>query len=183
MTSVISKDQKSEGVSERPQQVVVNHAPKRPVELPCDIYTTQIKGNKWTVVVGKLDGYPFEMFAGQYSEKLPQTGTIRKVKSKQYILEGEGMEPLDLLATFGEHGTYAYSKMLSHGVPLFGIIDMCDKMLENILGFNKAMGRILKNYLKTEEINYMKCTSCQSTQLSFREGCIVCLDCGYSKCG
>lgn len=184
MTSVLStKDSKeNKDTSERPDHIIVNHAPKRPKELECDIHTTNIKGEKWTILVGKLNGYPYEMFAGKYSEKLPEKGMIIKQGSKNYILSCDGNEKLNILKTFGEHGTYSYSKMLSHGVPIFSIVDMCDKMLENVLGFNKAMGRVLKKYIKEDELKFMKCPSCGSTNVVLQEGCILCRSCGHSKC-
>jgi len=184
MASVISvKDDKKDTDTEgRPKHVVINHAPKRPEVLPCDIHPTQIKGKKYQVVVGMLEGYPFEIFAGEYVGKLPDKGLIRKAGSKKYILECEGQEPINLLDTFGEHGSYGYSKMLQHGVPLWSIIDMCDKMLENVLGFNKAMGRIIKKYIEKKDIKFLKCGECGSTEMFFQEGCILCRSCGYSKC-
>ena len=183
MTSVISvKEDKQEDPDERPKHVVINHAPKRPEILPCDIHTTQIKGKKYQVVVGTLEGYPFEIFAGETAIKLPEKGQIRKAGSKKYVLECDGCDPIDLLDTFGEHGSYGYSKMLQHGVPLWSIIDMCDKMLENVLGFNKAMGRIIKKYIKQDDVKFFKCGECGSTEMFFQEGCILCRNCGYSKC-
>jgi len=185
MTSVVStKDSKKETAEgDRPTTVVINHAPKRPEVLPCDIHTTQIKGQKYYVLVGTLEGYPFEIFSGEATFKLPEKGIIRKAGSKKYLLECEGLEkPIDILETFGEHGSYGYSKMLQHGVPLWSIIDMCDKMLENVLGFNKAMGRIIKKYIKNDDIKFMKCGECGSTEMIFQEGCILCRSCGHSKC-
>ena len=166
----------------RPKNVVINHAPKRPAILPCDIHITQIKGKKYQVVVGTLEGYPFEIFAGEATSKLPDKGQIRKAGSKKYILECEGYEPLNLLDTFGEQGSYIYSKLIQHGCPLWSILDMCDKMLENVLGFNKAMGRIIKKYIKDDDIKFLKCSECGSTKMIFQEGCILCRSCGYSKC-
>lgn len=183
MTSVISvKEDKKESEDGRPTKVVINHAPKRPEVLPCDIHSTQIKGKKYHVVVGTLDGYPFEIFAGETSIKFPEKGLIRKAGSKKYVLECEGLEPMNILDTFGENGSYGYSKMLQHGVPLWSIIDMCDKMLENVLGFNKAMGRIIKKYIKSDDVKFFKCGECGSTEMFFQEGCILCRNCGYSKC-
>ena len=181
MANVVNvKDKKDK--SKRPDKVVINHAPRRPKTVPCDIHTTQIKGEKWTVIIGKLEGYPFEMFAGKQTISLPEKGTITKIKSKTYMLECEGKEPINILETYGEHGSYVYSKMLSHGVPLFSILDWVDKMIENVLGFNKAMGRILKKYMNVEEVKFMKCSSCGSTDIVFQESCILCRSCGMSKC-
>ena len=186
MTSVVGSKDKDEDKKDdkgRPTRVNVNHAPKRPKTLPCDVHQTQIKGEKWNIFIGKLDGYPFEVFAGKATGKLPEKGSITKVKSKVYLFEAEGIEAINLLDTYGEHGSYVYSKMLSHGVPLWSIIDMCDKMLEGILGFNKAMGRVIKKYVTAEEAKFLKCSSCGSSQLVFQESCFRCQSCGASKCG
>lgn len=187
MTSVVSVKEDKEDkkkVDARPEKVSINHSPKRPTVLPCDIHYTQIKGDKWVVLIGKLEGYPFEVFAGKLGDlgKFPEKGTITKIKSKTYVLDCEGREPFNIIDTFGEHGSYVYSKMLSHGVPLWSIIDMCDKMLENVLGFNKAMGRTLKKYVKSEEVKYFKCGGCGSSDMVFQEGCVLCRSCGVSKC-
>jgi ribonucleoside-diphosphate reductase alpha chain len=183
VVSAKSETKEKTEVDERPKAVIVNHAPKRPKTLPCDVYNIQIKGEKWNVFIGKLDGYPFEVFAGKQTIKLPEKGTITKAKSKTYVFDSEGVvDSLNLLETYGEHGSYVYSKMLQHGVPLWSIIDMCDKMLENVLGFNKAMGRIVKKYIKTDDVKFLKCGECGSSAMVFQESCILCRDCGQSKC-
>jgi len=184
MANVISVEssEKEKAIDGRPKKVVINHAPKRPEVLPCDIHLTQIKGKKYQVFVGTLDRYPFEIFAGEAISKLPDKGLIRKVGSKKYILECDGYDSINLLDTFGEQGSYSYSKMLQHGVPLWSIMDMCDKMLENVLGFNKAMGRIIKKYVNKDDTSFMKCNSCGSKDVVFQESCILCRSCGVSKC-
>jgi len=182
MASVVNKKEDKSSVSRPTEVKVITHSPKRPVSLPCDIYTTQIKGEKWNVFIGKLKGYPFEIFAGKATIKLPEKGTISKEGSKKYVFDGEGVSNLDLLSIYGEHGSYFYSKMLSYGVPIWSIVDMCDKMVENILGFNKAMGRILKKYIKSDELKFMKCANCGSTDMVFQEGCLLCKSCGQSRC-
>jgi ribonucleoside-diphosphate reductase alpha chain len=182
MTSVISAKKEEKPGNKRPDRIIINHAPKRPQVLPCDVYTTQIKGDKWTVFVGTLDGYPFEIFAGLYKGKLPERGTITKVKSKTYLFGAEGIEPIDILEAYGESGSYLYSKMLQHGVPLWSLIDLCSKINESVLGFNKAMGRTIKKYMEDSDTQFMKCDICKSDKLSFQEGCLLCLNCGTSKC-
>jgi len=169
--------------TERPIKIVPSISPKRPKELLCDIHHTQIKGDKWVVLIGKLGEDPYEMFAGPAQGiKLPDKGKIVKTKSRTYLLECEDKEPINILETFKENGTYAYSKLLSHGVPIWGLCEMTDKMLENVMGFNKAMGRIFKKYLKNTDLKYLKCKNCGSTNIIFQENCLRCDDCGFSKC-
>jgi hypothetical protein len=121
------------------------------------------------------------MFAGPVSKKCPSTGNIVKRSSQKYFFESDGVE-FNLLEEFGENGTYVYSKMLGHGIPPWAIVDMCDKMIESILGFNKAMGRVLKKYISTEDADKLKCSSCGG-KIVLSEGCMKCLSCGASKCG
>ncbi|HIJ10697.1 TPA: hypothetical protein HA278_01440, partial [Candidatus Woesearchaeota archaeon] len=37
------------------------HAPKRPETLECDVYHTSVKEDKWVVLVGLLNGRPYEV--------------------------------------------------------------------------------------------------------------------------
>ncbi len=39
-------------------------APKRPDTLSCEIHHASIKGEKWTIVMGIMDGKPYEIFGG-----------------------------------------------------------------------------------------------------------------------
>ena len=39
-------------------------APKRPDTLSCEIHHASIKGEKWTIVMGLMDGKPYEIFGG-----------------------------------------------------------------------------------------------------------------------
>jgi ribonucleoside-diphosphate reductase alpha chain len=65
-----------------PLMVTENHAPKRPLELPCDIHRASVKGEKYVVLVGLLDGKPYELFCGlsEHIEvpKKSKTGTLIK---------------------------------------------------------------------------------------------------------
>ena len=55
---VSTEEKKEEKFSER-------HAPKRPETLACDIFHTSIKGQKWVVLVGLMDGKPYEVIGGE----------------------------------------------------------------------------------------------------------------------
>ena len=39
-------------------------APKRPLELPCNIHRATIQGEKWVIMVGLMDGKPYEVMGG-----------------------------------------------------------------------------------------------------------------------
>ena len=40
-------------------------APKRPENLQCEIHRTQVKGEAWTILVGMMDGKPYEVLGGK----------------------------------------------------------------------------------------------------------------------
>ena len=52
------KEKEQLGFSER-------HAPKRPETLECDILHTSVKGQKWVVLVGLMEGKPYEVIGGE----------------------------------------------------------------------------------------------------------------------
>ena len=39
-------------------------APKRPIELECNIHHATIQGEKWVIMVGLMDGKPYEVMGG-----------------------------------------------------------------------------------------------------------------------
>ena len=41
-----------------------HQAVKRPTDLFCNIHHTTIKGEKWIILVGMLDGKPYEVMGG-----------------------------------------------------------------------------------------------------------------------
>jgi ribonucleoside-diphosphate reductase alpha chain len=181
MASVLkSVDEKHE--VDRPTKIEEHQSPKRPKVLPCKVFESQVNGEKWQFVVGTLDGHPYEIFAGKYTCKIPENGVIEKVKSKTYILKCEGKEDIELVSIFGKKDAYKYSKMLQFGVPMGVIVEMTSKMDEQITGFNRAIGRIIKKFIKQKDLQFMKCDSCGSKKILFVEGCITCQDCGTSKC-
>ena len=48
----------------RGSSITESHSPKRPLVLPCEIHKTNIKGENWTILVGMLNGVPYEVMGG-----------------------------------------------------------------------------------------------------------------------
>jgi ribonucleoside-diphosphate reductase alpha chain len=64
MTEVLGSVEKEKQDSDgKPLKIVKTTAPKRPKTLPCDIYNVTANGEKWIVLIGLLDGDPYEVFA------------------------------------------------------------------------------------------------------------------------
>ena len=182
----------------RPLSIVPNCAPKRPQELPCDIMYTSVKGETWTVLVGLLDGKPYEIFCGSsedlYLPKSCKDGIIRKQGKGKYELEvvirKSPVVYKDLATILMTDNEKALTRILSlslrHGaLPRF-IVDQLKKTNGNITAFSTAISRVLSKYVDayslTGEEN--KCPNCGEISLMVSEGCIKCITdgCGYSRC-
>lgn len=65
--------------------IQIHSAPKRPAELPCDVYHMTVQGEKWVMFVGLMDGKPYELMGGlsQYVTlpKRVKEGKIVKFKN------------------------------------------------------------------------------------------------------
>jgi len=170
--------------------IVHNDAPKRPDQLPCDVYHTTAKGDRWTVFVGMLDGNPYEVFAtrGEHG-KHKTTGTIVKIKQGHYKFEnGDVVEDITKDNTDEESAlTRLISTALRHGARIDFIVEQLNKSEGSIVSFSKAIARQLKKYVGDEERvlkeNPLNCPNDgDDCQLVFEEGCISCKTCGTSKC-
>lgn len=183
----------------RPVDIVLTCAPKRPKELTCDIHFTNIKGVNWIVLIGLLNNNPFEVFCGKSEElsipKSCKTGIIIKEKTGQYMLRisnkninFEYSNIADVLMTDNEKSiTRILSLSLRHGVsPLF-VVQQLKKSGGDITAFSTAISRVLSKYINsyTFKDNEKECPECKEKSLMFIEGCIKCSTpgCLYSRCG
>lgn len=165
-------------------------AAKRPKELDAELFTTSVKGNKYAVIIGKVDGKPYEVFAfsdpDKYNAK-PCEGKIIKIKKGSYSFKCDSGEIQDIqqMAIKSDELvlTRLISSLLRHGAKPQFVMEQIDKCELEVVSFGKAVSRILKKYCSEEEmVSRNKCNSCGSTNLKMQEGCLVCSDCGNSKC-
>jgi ribonucleoside-diphosphate reductase alpha chain len=184
--------------SERPLGIVPNCAPKRPAELPCDIFYTSIKGEMWTVLIGLLDGKPYEVFCGTsedlYLPKNCNNGIIRKQGKGTYeldvIIRRSPVVYKDLasiLMTDGQKGmTRLLSLALRHGALPKYIVEQLKKTNGSISDFSTAISRVLSKYVDAYVLSGEdnKCPLCGESSLVNSEGCIKCVNegCNYSRC-
>jgi ribonucleotide reductase alpha subunit len=170
-------------------------APTRPNSLECDIHQFMVKDKKNVVLVGKLNGSLYEVFVdddanGSIDGAKYTTGVIRKTGKGQYslVVQEAGKDKTlveNLSKNFG--GTYGslarlVSMSLRHGTPLQFIVDQLSKSRE-FAGFEKSVSRVLKKYIKDGEV-VMTSTTCPicGSNLVFKEGCVSCPECFWSKC-
>lgn len=173
---------------EKPKTIEGRQAPKRPKVLEADYYQVKVKKEQFIVLVGLLEGKPYEVFAFRPLNPVnipSHKGTITKVSKMHYSFDSEhiNISNLELANTnIEENAATLYSSMLlRHGVDINYIIKTARKVNDNISSFSSAMCRILAKYIPNGEVKGETCPDCGGT-LVREGGCIHCKDCGYSKC-
>ena len=161
---------------------------KRPKDVICDVYNIKAKGQDWKVFIGVIDNLPYEVFAVNGAmEKVPiEHGILRKRASGVYdFLSPEHevvRENITLHMTPEEEAlTRMISWALRHGSKLQFGVEQLDKSKGDVTSFSKAISRTLKKYIKDGTIRSGNCPDCGSVLIS-EGGCLVCKECGYSKC-
>jgi len=164
------------------------NAPKRPKTLDCDIHHTKSRGEDFFIIVGLLDGNPYEVFAGKNGcVTHAKKGKISKHQRGQYVLNAEDgtvvKDICDLLTDEQAVITRLLSLSLRHGSDISFAVDQLEKSPGDMTNFGKAIGRVLKKYIKDgTKITGHSCESCGSSNVFRQEGCATCRDCGISKC-
>ena len=176
-------------------------APSRPEVLDCDIHHTTIKGEKWVVLIGLLDGRPYEVLGGEASlieiPKKYDTGRLTKrnfkTKNNRYDLSfgynGDTITINDVVKVFDNPNNAGFTRMISLGLrhgakPRFMVEQLQKDKDSDMFSFARCIARILKNYIGDGEIPSDKmCSSCGAETLVYREGCKTCTTCGYAACG
>ena len=177
-----------------------------PRELDADVVKFQNNREKWIAFVGLLNGRPYEIFTGLADDDegimLPKNvskGTIIKSYdedgNKHYDFQfknkrGYKMTIEGLDGKFNpEYWNYAklISGVLRYGMPIDQVIKLVQGMelnSESINTWKNGVERALKKYLPNGmEAKGQKCPNCGLETLIYQEGCLICTNCGASKCG
>jgi len=172
-----------------------NNAIKRPKRLPADVFHFRIKNSDYYTAVGLLNEKPYEIFVSsnyvdEESVNVPKyviSGEIVKVKRGEYKLVAEQNKKEYIIScTDCDPNAEALTRMISvslrHNVDISFIV----QQLEKIMGFNnypKVLAKTLKKYIDDGTIvTGDTCGNCGSNNLARVDGCIVCSDCGWTKC-
>ena len=178
----------------------------RPKELECDVVRFQNNKDKWVAFVGLLDGYPYEIFTGLQDDEegivLPKTVTKGKIikqvnedGSKRYDFQFENKRGYKttvegLSEKFNpEYWNYAklISGVLRYRMPIDHVIKLVSSLQlksESINTWKVGVERALKKYIQDgTEAKGQKCPNCGSESLVYQEGCLICKNCGSSRCG
>jgi ribonucleoside-diphosphate reductase alpha chain len=179
---------------------------KRPKVLEAEIIRFKNEDEDWIAFVGLKDGRPYEIFTGLADEEvlpIPKSvtkGRIIKVKKES----GKSRYDFQYTDKFGYENTlggishmfnkefWNYAKLISgvlrHGMPLPDVVNLVSSLslnTETINTWKKGVERALKKYIPdgTKARKGTKCENCGSENLVYQEGCLICQNCGFSKCG
>ncbi|MCR4965756.1 MAG: adenosylcobalamin-dependent ribonucleoside-diphosphate reductase [Bacteroidales bacterium] len=179
---------------------------KRPKELNADIIHFKNNNEDWVAYIGLYNGQPYEIFTGKTGDEhflLPkwvEHGIIIKNRhedgTKTYdfkYYDKAGYEVLlrGLDRCFDqEFWNYAKftSALLRNGIPILNIVNIISSLnfrQESINSWRNGVCRALKKFIQdgTKQKGVI-CPKCgQVDTLEFKEGCLVCSNCGHSKCG
>lgn len=178
----------------------------RPKELECDVVRFQNNKEKWVAFVGLLDGYPYEIFTGLQDDDegivLPKSVTKGKIiKQKQEVgpsrydfqfknKRGYKTTVEGLSEKFNpEYWNYAklISGVLRYRMPIDHVINLVSSLQlkdESINTWKNGVERALKKYVDDgTEAKGRKCPVCGHETLIYQEGCLICKNCGASRCG
>lgn len=178
----------------------------RPVSLECDVVRFQNNKEKWVAFVGLLDGYPYEIFTGVLDDEdgiaLPKTVTsghiIKSLDEKgvkrydfQFVNRRGYKTTIEGLSEKFNKEYWNYAKLISgvlrYRMPLTNVLKLIGSLSlddESINTWKNGVERALKKYVQDgTEAKGQKCPVCGHESLVYQEGCLICKDCGASKCG
>jgi ribonucleoside-diphosphate reductase alpha chain len=177
--------------------------PKRPKVLDCDVIRFNISEEKWVAFVGLKDGRPYEIFTGLADEEIfpiPKSimkGQIIKIKNEdgktrydfQYTDKYGYKKTIGGLSHMFKPEFWNYAKLISgvlrHEMPIADVVTLIQSLnldSESINNWKNGVERALKKYIPNGTKAKGKC-ECGSDNLVYEEGCLICKDCGSSKCG
>ena len=178
----------------------------RPAELECDVVRFQNNKEKWVAFVGLLNGYPYEIFTGLQDDDegivLPKTVTKGKIikrvyedGTKRYDFQFENKRGYKttvegLSEKFNpEYWNYAklISGVLRYRMPIDHVIRLVSSLQlkdQSINTWKNGVERALKKYIADgTQAKGQKCPVCGNESLVYQEGCLICTNCGASRCG
>ena len=200
---LVAADAKKE---EKEAPVLQAFPTKRPQILEAEVVRFQNNKEKWIAFVGLINGRPYEIFTGLADDEegitLPRwvnEGLIIKNRDENGVsrydfqfknLRGYKTTIEGLSHKFNPE-FWNYAKLISgtlrHGMSIDNVVGLINRLeldSEFINTWKAGVARALKRYIPDgTEANGQKCSNCGSDQVVYQEGCLICKNCGNSKCG
>ncbi|MFI3319072.1 MAG: adenosylcobalamin-dependent ribonucleoside-diphosphate reductase [Rikenellaceae bacterium] len=177
---------------------------KRPHSLPADIVRFKNGSEDWIAFVGLHNGIPYEVFTGKIEEDamyIPRkvnSGFIIKVREAdrtkrydfQYVDRYGYTNTIGGISRLFSEEYWNYAKLISgvlrQGMPIASVVSLINGLhlnSESINTWKAGVERALKQYIADGTKSSGACPSCGQESLAYQDGCLVCMSCGYSKCG
>ncbi len=203
----ISKNDKKDEKPKRPHYMAdEEHILKRPIELDADIVRFQNNKEKWIAFIGLVDGRPYEIFTGIaddeegiFCPKSVSKGKIIKAIDEngqkrydfQFVNKRGFKTTIEGLSEKFNPEFWNYAKLISgvlrYGMPIPQVLKLISSLeLDNksINTWKMGVERALKRYLPNgTKVSGQKCPNCGQETLIYQEGCLICTNCGTSRCG
>jgi ribonucleoside-diphosphate reductase alpha chain len=197
---LISNDTKKEEVNEFQE----TKAPPRPKELEVEVVRFMNEDEKWIAFVGLINNKPYEIFTGKSSDFY-----IPDYVKKGWVIRNKDNENVSARYDFEYEDNYGYrvthrglsrsfkkeywnyakliSGILRHGMPLQYVVELVDNLsFDNvsITTWKNGVIRGLKKFIPDGTQTGHSCPECKDKNtIIYKEGCMTCTSCGYSKCG
>ena len=181
------------------------HILKRPVELEADVVRFQNKKEKWIAFIGLIDGRPYEIFTGIadddegiFCPKSVTKGKIIKAVGEdgvkrydfQFINKRGFKTTIEGLSEKFNPEFWNYAKLISgvlrYGMPIPQVLKLVSSLeldSQSINTWKMGVERALKRYIHNGEAAAERCPNCGQDTLVYQEGCLICTNCGTSRCG
>lgn len=179
---------------------------KRPIELDADVVRFQNNKEKWIAFIGLIDGKPYEIFTGIadddegiFCPKSVSKGKIIKVIDDngqkrydfQFVNKRGFKTTIEGLSEKFNPEFWNYAKLISgvlrYRMPIAQVLKLVGSLeLDNqsINTWKVGVERALKKYLPNgEKASGQTCPNCGQESLVYQEGCLICTNCGTSRCG
>lgn len=180
-------------------------SPKRPDRLEAKVVRFKNADEDWIAVIGLFDGHPYEVFTGRAIDtfRLPDyvtAGWVMKDRDEDgknrydfQFLDHEGYRvTIEGLSRSFNKEYWNYAKLISgvlrHGMPIVHVVDLVEGLNaedDYINTWKNGVVRSLKQFVPDgATAANSQCPSCHDPEgLLYKEGCLICKSCGYSKCG
>ena len=206
LVSLSDSDKKKEKAKQAHYMAEEEHILKRPKELEADVVRFQNNKEKWIAFIGLIDGRPYEIFTGIadddegiFCPKSVNKGKIIKATDEngvkrydfQFINKRGFKTTIEGLSEKFNPEFWNYAKLISgvlrYGMPIEQVLKLVASLeLDNksINTWKMGVERALKKYLPNgTAANGQTCPNCGQETLVYQEGCLICTNCGTSRCG